>query len=60
MKKGIGELEEGEVCPNADGSFLEKGYNISPLYTNGSILLVLFNKLGMVHCTYLGVSGYNF
>ena len=40
MKKGIGELEEGEVCPHADGSFLEKGYNFSPLYTNGFILLV--------------------
>ena len=31
-----------------------------PLYTNGSILLVQNNKLGIVHCTYLGMPGYNF
>ena len=31
------------------------------LYTYGFFLLVLFNnKLGIVHYTYLGVSGYNF
>ena len=29
------------------------------LYTNGFFLLVCYNKLGIVHCTYLGVSGYN-
>ena len=27
-----------------------------PLYTNGVFLPVSFNKLGTVHCTYLGVS----
>ena len=27
-------------------------------YTNGFCLLVWYNKLGIVHCTYLGVSGY--
>ena len=31
----------------------------NPLYTNGFFLLV-YNKLGIVHCTYLGVLGYNF
>ena len=31
---------------------------INPLYTNhGFFLLVWYNKLGIVHCTYLGVSG---
>ena len=30
------------------------------MYTNGVFLLVSYNKLGIVHCTYLGVSGYNF
>ena len=34
--------------------------DINPLYTNGFILLVSYNKLEIVHCTYLGVSGYNF
>ena len=32
---------------------------INPLYTNGFFLLVSYNQLGIVHCTYLGVSGYN-
>ena len=32
---------------------------INPLYTNGLFLLVEYNKFGIVHCTYLGVSGYN-
>ena len=32
---------------------------VNPLYTNGLFLLVCYNKLGIVHCTYLGVSGYN-
>ena len=30
----------------------------NPLYTNGFFLLVLYNKLCMIHCIYLGVSGY--
>ena len=30
------------------------------MYTNGFSLLVSYNKLGIVHCTYLGVSGYSF
>ena len=34
-------------------------YYIS-LYTNEFFLLVCYNKLGIVHCAYLGVSGYNF
>ena len=33
---------------------------LNPLYKNGFFLLVWYNKLGIVHCTYLGVSGYNF
>ena len=32
--------------------------NVYPLYTNGLFLLVWCNKLRIVHCTYLGVSGY--
>ena len=34
--------------------------DINPLYTNGLIFMVCYNRLGIVHCTYLGVSGYNF
>ena len=34
--------------------------SINPLYTNGVFLLVWYNTPGLVHCTYLGVSGYNF
>ena len=33
---------------------------LNPLYTNGIFLLVWYNKLGIAHCTYLGVSGYSF
>ena len=32
-------------------------YLFNPLYTNGFFLLVWYNKLGIAHCTYLGVSG---
>ena len=35
-------------------------YFLNPLYTNGFFLLVLYNKLAIIHCTYLGASGYNF
>ena len=38
----------------------KRGSNLNPLYTNGFFLLVSYNKLGMVLCTYLGVSGYFF
>ena len=31
----------------------------APLYTNGFFLLIIYNKFGIVNCTYLGVSGYN-
>ena len=31
---------------------------LNPLYNNGLFLLVGNNKFGIVHCTYLGVSGY--
>ena len=34
--------------------------NINPLYTNEFFLLVSYYKLGIVHCTFLGMSGYNF
>ena len=33
---------------------------VNPLYTNAFFLLVWYNKLGIVHCTYLGESGYIF
>ena len=33
---------------------------INLLYTYGLFLLVCYNKLGIVHCTYIGVCGYNF
>ena len=33
---------------------------LNPLYTNGFFFLVWYNKLGIVHCTYLRLSGYNF
>ena len=29
------------------------------LHTNGFFFLFWYNKLGIIHCTYLGVSGYN-
>ena len=31
---------------------------VNPLYINGFFLIVLYNKLGMVHCIYLELSGY--
>ena len=34
--------------------------NVNPLYTNGFFLKIWHNKHGMVHSTYLWVSGYNF
>ena len=34
--------------------------DINHLYTNGFDRLVWYNKLGMVHCTFLVESGYNF
>ena len=39
---------------------LDKSYVIYPLNTNGFFFLVLYNKLGIAHCTYLGVSGFKF
>ena len=51
---------------NLEG-FPEKSFKIKnalkstiTLYTKGFFLLVLYNKLGIVICTYLGVSGCNF
>ena len=41
-------------------TFLFFFQQFNPLYTNGFFLLVLCNKIGMVHCTYIGVSRYNF
>ena len=38
---------------------LTKKFYVNPLYTNGFFLLVCYNKLWIVHCTYLGMSGYN-
>ena len=32
----------------------------NPLCTNGFFFLVCYNKLGMVHCGYQGVTGYHF
>ena len=40
--------------------FFAGAFCVSPLYINGFFFLVWYNKLGIVHCTYLGVSGYNF
>ena len=34
--------------------------SVNPLYTNGFFLLIGYNKLGIVHCTYQVVSGYKF
>ena len=34
-------------------------YDFYPLYTYGLFLLVWYNKIRIVHCTYLEVSGYN-
>ena len=35
-----------------------KECDVNLLYTKGFFLLVLYNKHGIVHCIYLGVSGY--
>ena len=35
------------------------GKSINPMYTYGLFHLVRYNKLEIVHCIYLGVSGYN-
>ena len=34
--------------------------NLYPLYTYGFFLLIGYNKHRIVHCKYLGMSGYNF
>ena len=38
----------------------EQYVTIISLYTNEFFHLVRYNKLGIVHCMYLGVSGYSF
>ena len=40
----------------ADG----KSFILSPLYTNEFFLLMWYTRLGIIHCSYLGVSGYSF
>ena len=32
----------------------------NPLYTNVLFLLIWCNKFGIIHCSYPGVTGYNF
>ena len=38
----------------------EKFLRLNPLCNKGFFLLVWCNRLGIVHCTFIGVSGYNF
>ena len=48
---------------DSDDRFIPARWNIInfwPLITNGLFVLVFHNKLCSVHCTYLGVPGYNF
>ena len=57
----IGYTEErvdNNCCYVIAGKVLKNRFQ--PLYTNGFFLLVWYNKLGIVHCIYLGVSCYNF
>ena len=39
---------------------LNINFIFNPLYTNGFFLLVGYNKVGIVYCTYLGISDSNF
>ena len=39
---------------------IKPGLKVNPLYTNGFFFLVLYNKLGIDHYTYQGVSCYDF
>ena len=39
---------------------IQKSSTLKSLCTNGFFLLVRYNKLGIVHCTYRRVIGYNF
>ena len=43
-----------------NSSIYVKNIQVNLLYTNRFFLLVWYNKLGVVHCTYLEVSGYIF
>ena len=38
----------------------DKDNNFNPFCTDGFFLLASYNKLGMIHSIYLGVSSYNF
>ena len=46
----------------SDSLYINIAFPFNPLYTNGFFLLVRYNKLWIVHCTYhlVGMSGYNF
>ena len=48
--------------PDTQSRVITKVYDFlgQPSYTDGFFLLVWYNKVGIVHCTYLCVSGYNF
>ena len=39
---------------------VEEKVLVNPFYTYVLFPLVWYSKLGIVHCTYLGVLGYNF
>ena len=45
-------------CRDFDGKFLSLDFN--PFKTNGIFHKATYNKVRMVHCIYLGVTGYNF
>ena len=53
-------LSAYEYGPFFMGTQNNSNVDINPLYTNSLFLLVYFNRLWTVQCTYLGVSGYNF
>ena len=47
-------------CSLFIGRNLDLPLSINPLYSDGLFHLIWYNKLGMVHCIYWGVTGYNF
>ena len=63
----VSTLKEASTA-SVDLATTEMGYTVdvniyisfNPLYTNGFFFLVGYIKLEIVHCTYLGVSGYCF
>ena len=61
LKTGWGILDDHlqNIEPRKMFDFGQLSTPVNSLYTNGLFLLDCNNALGIVHCTYLGVAGYN-